>query len=209
MNRSHSTPHRCHADTAHSRRRRRKRRAEHALYCHGGHRRGRPSGGGRGGRGSSGGHGGRRARRGDVRTAILLLLQEQALNGYQLMQEIETRSEGAWRPSPGSTYPALSLLEDEDLIVQQNVDGKKCFALTEAGNAEAQRLQEANPTPPWTPTNFHPAASLDARSLLKDMTHPLRQILRSGTPAQVASAQKVLSEAQRALYAILAEPQDS
>src|SRR5580658_9560567 len=74
--------------------------------------------------------GGRKARRGDIRTAALLLLAEEPRNGYQIMQEVEERSEGAWRPSPGSVYPALQQLEDEGLIRSEEVDGRKLFRLT-------------------------------------------------------------------------------
>src|SRR4029077_4932729 len=75
----------------------------------------------------------RKARRGDIRTAALLLLAEEPRNGYQIMQEVEERSGGAWRPSPGSVYPALSQLEDEGLIRSEEHDGRKVFALTDAG----------------------------------------------------------------------------
>ena len=76
---------------------------------------------------------GRKARRGDVRTAALLLLAEEPRNGYQIMQELEERSGGAWRPSAGSIYPALQLLEDEGLIRSEEVDGRKLLHLTDAG----------------------------------------------------------------------------
>src|ERR1700677_1701838 len=112
----------------------------------GGHRHGERHGsayGPRGGFGSGpfGGFGtgggprrrGRRARRGDIRTAALLLLAEEPRNGYQIMQEIEERSDGVSRPSPGSTYPALQQLEDEGLIRAQELDGRKLFQLTDAG----------------------------------------------------------------------------
>src|SRR5215468_5428427 len=75
---------------------------------------------------------GPRARRGDVRTAALLLLADGPLNGYQVMQEIERRSDGVWRPSPGSVYPALAQLEDEGLIHAEAAGEGRAFALTEA-----------------------------------------------------------------------------
>src|ERR1700704_5129922 len=78
---------------------------------------------------------GRKARRGDVRTAALLLLAEEPRNGYQIMQELEERSEGLWRPSPGSVYPALQQLEDEGLIRSEEADGRRLYHLTEAGRA--------------------------------------------------------------------------
>src|ERR1700680_5310925 len=79
--------------------------------------------------------GGRKARRADIRTASLLLLAEEPRNGYQIMQEVEERSDGVWRPSPGSVYPALQQLEDEGLIRSEEADGRKLFALTDAGRA--------------------------------------------------------------------------
>src|ERR1700723_2579789 len=79
--------------------------------------------------------GGRKARRGDIRTAALLLLAEEPRNGYQIMQEVQERSEGAWSPSPGSVYPALAQLEDEGLIRSQETDGRKLFHITDAGRA--------------------------------------------------------------------------
>src|SRR5437879_2113160 len=78
---------------------------------------------------------GRKARRGDIRTAALLLLAEEPRNGYQIMQEVEERSEGVWRPSPGSVYPALAQLEDEGLIRSEQIDGRRLFVITEQGRA--------------------------------------------------------------------------
>src|ERR1700730_11425776 len=94
------------------------------------------------------GHG--KARRGDIRTAALLLLSEEPRNGYALMQEIEQRSSGVWRPSPGSVYPALAQLEDEGLIRSEEVDGRKRFAITDAGRElRAERSPDA--AAPWYP----------------------------------------------------------
>src|ERR1700691_2936191 len=92
-------------------------------------------------------HGGK-ARRGDIRTAALLLLAEEPRNGYAIMQEIEQRSDGVWRPSPGSVYPALAQLEDEGLIRSEDSDGRKRFAITDAGREViAARPQDA--PAPW------------------------------------------------------------
>ena len=88
------------------------------------------------------GHGGfprgPRARRGDVRAAALLLLAEEPRNGYQIMQEIEKRSGGVWRPSPGSVYPALAQLEDEGLIRVDEQEGRRSYTLTDIGHAYVQ-----------------------------------------------------------------------
>ena len=90
-----------------------------------------PAGRGERGRGRRGGRGGR----GDVRAAILTLLAEQPMHGYQLIQQITERSGGVWTPSPGSVYPALSQLEDEGLVTFERVDGRKTASLTDAGRA--------------------------------------------------------------------------
>ena len=90
---------------------------------------------------------GRKARRGDIRTAALLLLAEEPRNGYQIMQEVEERSEGWWRPSPGSVYPALSQLEDEGLIRTEERDGRKLFAITDAGREVLKERGEDAPAP--------------------------------------------------------------
>ncbi|MBV9471338.1 MAG: helix-turn-helix transcriptional regulator, partial [Solirubrobacterales bacterium] len=99
---------------------------------------GHPFGGGRG-----------RARRGEVRTALLLLLAEEPRNGYQLMQEIEQRSGGRWRPSPGSVYPTLAQLEDEGLIHSREADASRLFELTDAGRLHLDGL--AGEPSPWQP----------------------------------------------------------
>src|SRR5579875_1416932 len=98
-----------------------------------------------------GGHRGRR-RRGDVRLALLMLLSlESPLNGYQLMQGLEERSDGRWRPSPGSVYPALQQLEDEGLIraVQTEGESGRAFELTDAGRGHLAERGEQKP--PWEP----------------------------------------------------------
>src|SRR5271154_407642 len=84
----------------------------------------------------------RRMRRGDVRAAILVLLAEEPRNGYQLMQEIEERSGGTWRPSPGSVYPALQLLSDEGLVRGEQRDGGNLFQLTDAGKTHVDENRE-------------------------------------------------------------------
>src|SRR6185312_5283845 len=91
---------------------------------------------GRGGRGRG------RAGRGDVRAAIISLLSEEPRNGYQIIQEINERTGGLWRASSGSVYPAISQLEDEGLIEPTDGNGRKLFALTEAGREHAERNAE-------------------------------------------------------------------
>jgi DNA-binding PadR family transcriptional regulator len=157
-----------------------------------------------GGRGPFGPRG-PRARRGDVRTALLLLLAEEPRNGYQLMQEIEQRSEGAWRPSPGSVYPALQQLEDERLVVMRELDGNRVFEITDAGRDwVAQRDPEA--PAPWDAVKDeggHGAREL--MKLVRELASAAAQVVQAGDEQQLARAQELLRETRRGLYRILAE----
>jgi DNA-binding PadR family transcriptional regulator len=147
-------------------------------------------------------HRGPRARRGDVRAALLALLAEEPRNGYQLMQEIEERSGGAWRPSPGSVYPALAQLEDEGLVRGEASGTGKLFRLTDEGRVAA----EAGDAAPWEAASE--AVDTDAWGLLGGMKQvglATTQIAQIGTPEQVAAAQEILTSARKALYGILAE----
>ncbi len=142
-----------------------------------------------------------RAQRGDVRTALLLLLAEQPMHGYQLMQAITERTSGAWRPSPGAIYPTLSQLEDEDLIDTVAQGGRKLATLTDAGKAYLHTHGEAMPDP-FAEFTARSGGS-DLRGALDELRYPTRQ-LALGDPQQVQAAQRVLAEARRSLYLILA-----
>jgi DNA-binding PadR family transcriptional regulator len=163
-----------------------------------------PFGGGRGG--PFGGGRGRR-RRGDVRTAVLMLLAEEPRNGYQLMQTIEERSDGRWRPSPGSVYPTLSQLEDEGLIRAVERDGTKLFEITDQGRA---RLGESKTDPaPWEPDEQEDdpqAHSLsEIASLIIQIGKAAWQVAQEGDERQTEKACQTLAETRRALYRILAQ----
>jgi len=200
--------------------------AHHPGACFGpggrGHRHGRGPGGGRGGGHGGGGnpfggnpfHGnpfsflfrGRRASRGNVRAGILALLAEQPRNGYQIMQELEQRSRGMWRPSPGSVYPALQQLEDEGLVKAEEAGGGRVFALTERGRAHVKEHQDET-TAPWDEVARCAGGEelADLLGLARQVGVAAAQVVHAGGPAQVAEARKVLHEARRALYRILAE----
>ncbi len=155
--------------------------------------------------GSPGSPRGPKASRGDVRAAILALLGEGPRNGYQIMSEIEERSGGAWRPSPGAVYPALSQLADEGLIAGAESGGRRTFSLTDAGRAyveqnpgmargawESAARQEA-----WqVPGLFAVAARLGGGIV---------QMAHGGTPEQVRAAEQLLEQTRRRLYQILAD----
>ena len=163
------------------------------------------------------GRGRGRAGRGDVRAAIISLLSEQPRNGYQIIQEINERTGGLWRVSSGSVYPAIAQLEDEGLIEPTDGDGRKLFALTEAGRAHAEENAE-HLAKLWESgaedsrfTEF-----LRYRELMGQLIAATRQVNEVGTPAQREEAKQVLTKARQALYKILAadaedeaEPTDS
>jgi len=160
---------------------------------------GPPFGGGGGYRGR-----GRRARRGDVRMAALLLLAEEPRNGYQIMQELEERSGGAWRPSAGSVYPALQLLEDEGLIRSEQVDGRKLLHLTDAGRELVKRRPQDQPAP-WD--ELAGDVSDDARAIMKvarEVMIAAAQVMQTGSESQRAQARRLLVGLRRDLYGILA-----
>jgi DNA-binding PadR family transcriptional regulator len=147
---------------------------------------------------------GPKAGRGDVRAAILALLREGPRNGYQIMSEIEERSDGAWRPSPGAVYPALQQLADEGLIEGEESGGRRTFSLTDAG----RRHVEENPEmarPAWesmaqgesgeVPGLFVAAARLGGSIV---------QMAHAGTPGQIHAAEQLLEQTRRRMYQILA-----
>jgi DNA-binding PadR family transcriptional regulator len=171
---------------------------------HRGHRGRRPHGGPGFGAPFGPGFGrGPRARRGDVRAALLVLLAEEPRNGYGLMQEIEARSNGAWRPSPGSVYPALSQLEDEGLVRAEESGGRKLFDLTEAGRAHVTEHAEELGTP-WEEVGGGGEHVGELRTLVFGVGAAVMQVVQAGTEKQAAEAAKVLEETRRALYRILA-----
>jgi DNA-binding PadR family transcriptional regulator len=150
-------------------------------------------------------HRGPRARRGDVRAGILALLAEQPRNGYQIMQELEQRSRGMWRPSPGSVYPALQQLEDEGLVRAEESGGGRAFQLTESGRAHVKEHADEL-TAPWDA--LCSAAGDEVMSLIglcRQLGVAAAQVAHAGNAAQIAQARKVVTDARRALYRLLAE----
>jgi len=147
-----------------------------------------------------------RAGRGDVRTAILALLSEEPRHGYQIIQDITERSGGAWKPSPGSVYPALSALQDEGLVDDEKIEGRRVFALTEAGRAHvADRADELSHVFDANSGEAEDGEVTDLRQLLFSVGAAAVQVVTTGSPEQVAGARAVLSQARRDLYLLLAD----
>ncbi len=149
-----------------------------------------------------------KARRGDVRAAILAVLAQEPMNGYQVIQEIAERSGGAWKPSPGSVYPTLQQLQDEGLVTADAETGQRAYTLTDEGRTYvAEHADEMAAV--WEAVT--PPADEDEngiKPLLGQVGTALWQVLTSGTPEQQAKARKALVELRRTLYGILADDDD-
>ena len=139
--------------------------------------------------------------RGDVRAAILVLLAEQAMHGYQIMQTLSDRSGGAWQPSAGSIYPTLQQLEDEGLVVAEEGEGRRVFRLTDAGRQVAEAAKARSATP-WESAGDE--GSNDLGPLFLGVAEAVRQVAMVGSPADLDEARRLLTETRRRLYALLA-----
>ena len=171
------------------------------------------AGPGWGGHGGPHGHGhgfggppwraGRRMRRGDMRGALLLGLVDGPAHGYELIGRLETRTGGMWRPSAGSVYPTLQLLEDEGLVTSREEGGKRVFELTEDGRAEAdaarERMGQGGPFG-TTPAGPH----FELRQAMKTLVLAARQVAVAGDDAQVSAAVAAVTDARQRIYRILA-----
>jgi DNA-binding PadR family transcriptional regulator len=141
--------------------------------------------------------------RGDVRAAVLALLHEQPMHGYQIIREIGERTDGRWKPSAGSVYPTLQLLADEGVVTAATMQDRKTYSLTEEGREEAAA---AAGSAPWAksetegtgPFGVVPKAGVD-------LAQAAAHVVRSGTAAQQEEAAKVIDEARRKIYSILAQ----
>jgi DNA-binding PadR family transcriptional regulator len=180
----------------------------------GGETRGRSRGRGRGrdgfgpGLGRHGGFGpghgrGGKARRGDVRAAILALLAEEPMHGYQIITELTERSGGVWRPSPGSVYPTLSALEDQGLVTADSAEGRRVFQLTPEGRAEAEAAGDG-PTP-WEEAAGDDRSVPDMLGLMVQVMKATKQVAQAGTPGQIRTVGELLSDTRRKIYLVLAE----
>ena len=144
-----------------------------------------------------------RARRGDVRASILALLKDRPMHGYEMIQEIAERSGGAWKPSPGSVYPTLQLLEDEGLIASSTDGGKKLFSLTDTGREAADEGADA----PWEDAGR--GVDWEALSEIRQagfgLMEAFGQVWKTGSKEQREKALSVINEARKKLYLILAD----
>ena len=162
--------------------------------------------GGRPGRRGGGGGGRHRARRGAVQASILTLLAERPMNGYELITELETRSEGRWRPSPGAIYPALAKMEERGAITSTEVGGKLQFQLTDRGRtmlAYYVEEQGEGAAPPWGAAPAEGGG--DLRGQLFELVGQARRLRRVGTAEQIRRAGEIIAEATAKLTSVADE----
>lgn len=160
---------------------------------------GPPRGGPRGGRG--------RVRRGQIRTALLALLEDGSMHGYEMIRRIEERSGGRWKPSPGAVYPTLQQLTDEELVTAVEDGGKRVFSLTDAGREAAAALDDGD-REPWSGDGDD--AGFELKAVMRQLGLALRSVAAAGDRDQIERAVAIVTDARRKLYALLAEePSDS
>ncbi len=146
---------------------------------------------------------GTRAGRGELRSAVLALLAERPMHGYQIIHEIEERSGGSWKPSAGSIYPTLQLLADEGLVSAEESNGRKVYSLTEEGR---QEVAGAETSAPWESAGSGSGPGFAALPKAGvELAQAAAQVGRTGTSKQVQEAVKVLEDARKRLYSILAQ----
>jgi DNA-binding PadR family transcriptional regulator len=142
--------------------------------------------------------------RGDVRAAILALLTEEPMHGYQIITELTERSGGVWRPSPGSVYPTLQALEDQGLVTADKPEGRRAFTLTDEGRAEVAAAGDG--PKPWEDAARGADRSLvDLRGLMFEVGAAIAQVARAGSPDQVKAVGEILTDTRRRIYLVLAD----
>ena len=144
--------------------------------------------------------GGRRMPRGAIRTAILVALRDEPAHGYEVMRRLEEMSGGLWRPSPGSVYPHLQMLEDEGLVQSSDVEGSRTYALTDAGRAEAEKAAL-----PWQAAGETDDEVRTLRQSMGQLMSAAKQVAGAGEKSQIERGIAVIQKARKELYQILAE----
>ncbi len=144
-------------------------------------------------------------RRGDIRTAVLVVLAEEPGHGYDVIQRLEGKTAGAWRPSPGSVYPMLQLLEDEGLVRSVERDSKRVYEITDTGRAEAaQRVEEAGGTP-WDLAGTDDDRIGEFRGAIRQLVLAAKQVAISNDRERLERTIEILKRARKEIYTMLSE----
>ncbi len=138
-----------------------------------------------------------------------MLLAETPRNGYQIIQELDERSRGAWKPSPGSVYPVLQQLEDEGLVISSAADVGRLYRITDAGSSYVASHRDEMGKPWEEAANAVSPPAMELAQLIPQVLGAIKQVLHAGNERQIRQASTVLTETRRALYRILAEDEPS
>ncbi len=140
-----------------------------------------------------------------MQAAILRLLNEQSMHGYQIIGELASRSGGAWNPGPGSVYPTLQAMEDQELVRHETDGSRNVYSLTEKGRAAATDAGNDRAQSPWDEMAEASGPRVDLRQAVHALFAASAQIERSATDEQIAKAVALIDQARKGLYLILAE----
>ena len=140
-----------------------------------------------------------RVPRGDMSAIILHVLKDKSMHGYEIMSTLEARSHGIWRPSPGSVYPTLQLLEEQELVSSADAHGKKVFTLTEKGLA---KLGKNGSTQPWEQKHLSGMRFREIMSAVHDIMKTLKVVVFQGSEEDNAEAKALLEELHTKLTSI-------
>jgi DNA-binding PadR family transcriptional regulator len=140
-------------------------------------------------------YGGHRARRGDMTPIILELLKDKPMHGYEIISRLEAKSHGMWRPSAGSVYPTLQLLEEQELIVGSEEDSKKVYRLTDKGKQEAEKVEESFKER-WEEREIHAQTFKDLKSVFFETMAILRKIASQNSETKNQQVKQILNEAK-------------
>jgi DNA-binding PadR family transcriptional regulator len=142
-----------------------------------------------------------RVRRGDVQAAVLALLAEEDMHGYQIIQELAERSGGAWRPGAGSIYPTLRLLQEQGFIRSRSEGSKRVFSITDYGRRTARESGDAEP---WRQYVEAGSGRVDLRQATESLLSALSQVENAGSDDQIERATSIVSAARKSIYLMLA-----
>lgn len=144
----------------------------------------------------------RRTPRGDIKYILLELLAEEPRHGYELIKELEARYGGFWKPSPGSVYPTLQLLEEGGYLTSEQIEGRKVYTITDTGR---ELLSERGDRPNWMDRGNRPQQLIELKEAIADVGAAVMQVARSNNADKVTRVREILNRVKREIYSILAE----
>lgn len=150
-------------------------------------------------------HGDHRAKRGNTAPIILRLLLEKPMYGYEIISRLEGKSFGMWRPSAGSIYPNLQMLEEQELIASKEEKGKKVYHLTEKGKAEAAQAEETARVP-WEEKAKHAKKFIELKHLLFENLWIIKELAMEDSDEKMESVKKILEDTKKKLDDLVDEP---